>query len=65
MMVGQRIAVYDQALWNECTVMNPKKENFVQRLLGIDHRLHRNQYGILCGDLPGFLIFKKFMIKYY
>ena len=45
MMVGQRIAVNDQALWNECTVMNPKKENFVQRLLGIDHRLHRNQYG--------------------
>ena len=45
MKVGQRIAVNDQALWNQCTVMNPKKlkHNFVQRLLGIDHRLHRNQ----------------------
>ena len=42
MKVGQRIAVNDQAWWNQCTVVNHKKRNFVQRLLGIDHR---NQYG--------------------
>ena len=29
MEVGQRIAVHDQALWNQCTVMNPKKHNFL------------------------------------
>ncbi len=61
MKVGQRIAVNDQALWNQCIVLNPKKHYFVQGsiivFIGIS-------MGILCGDLPGFLIFKKFMIKY-
>ena len=45
MKVGQRIAVNDQALWNQCTVVNPKKHNF------------------MCGDLPGFLNFQKFIIS--
>ena len=40
MKVGQRIALYDQLLWNQCTVMNPKKNNFAQK------RLHRNKVSL-------------------
>ena len=43
MKVGQRIAVHDQALWNDCTVMNPKKHNFVQKVI---NRLHRNKVSL-------------------